>query len=382
MASVSFLIDEFTGSDTQVLVTLEDQGTDTVRVTLEVEDDTTGNIGDVLGFFADFNDSFTLTEDMTITAVSSTPGPINSTSESSPGAGVLFLDDSGSADDGTTDVDSNVNLNGGGPPSSRRLFEMAVQIGTGGIGSGDDFQSVTFDLSAPGLDINDFAEVGVRMQSVGPEGSGRGGSSKLAGDVPCFLPGTLILTDNGEVPIEALKIGDRVQTADGALESVKWIGRLTTTAQQIKNPLRGMPILIKAGALGDRLPKRDLYVSPDHAMFVDGLLINAGALVNGVSIVKTEPTEAFTYYHVELDKHALIVAEGSATESYLPQQEDRYLYDNSAEYEMLYPNQSNMILWPLEYPRVSSTTTVPRYVRKNLMAIAEQLDGAKELQLV
>ena len=379
MASVTFLIDEFTGDDSQVQVTLTDQGTDTVRVTLEVEDGTTGNIGDLVGFFADFNNSFSLSEAMTVSPVSSSPGTITSASEASAGSGVLFLDDSGSTSDGTTDVDNNVNLNGG-PPPQRRTFEMAVQVGTGGIGGGDDFQSVTFDLSAPGLDVTDFGEVGIRMQSVGPEGS-RGGSSKLAGDVPCFLPGTRILTANGEVAIEELQIGDLVQTADGSLEPIKWIGRLTTTASQLKNPLRGMPILIKAGALGDNLPKRDLYVSPDHAMFVDGLLINAGALVNDVSIVKTEPTEAFTYYHVELDKHLLIVAEGSATESYLPQKEDRYCYDNGAEYEELYPNQCNMILWPLDYPRVSSYTTVPRYVRKNLMAIANQLEGAKALQL-
>ena len=205
-----------------------------------------------------------------------------------------------------------------------------------------------------------------------------------AGDllVECFLTGTHILTDRGEVAVETLQIGDKVQTAEGSLEPIKWIGRQTATAEQLKNPLRGLPILIKEGAFGNNLPKRDLYVSPDHAMLVDGLLINAGALVNGVSIVKTEPTEAFTYYHVELDKHALIIAEGAAAESYLPQKEDRYLYDNGAEYEALYPNQSNMILWPLDYPRVSSSTTVPRYIRKNLMAIANQLNYAEALQTV
>lgn len=197
----------------------------------------------------------------------------------------------------------------------------------------------------------------------------------------CYLTGTLILTDKGEVPVEDLKIGDLVHTAEGRLEPIKWVGIQTTNPQRVKNPLRGYPVLIKAGALGNQLPKRDLYVSPDHAVLFEGLLINAGALVNDVSIIKTEPTETFTYYHIELDKHALLFAEGVPAESFLPQKEDRYCYDNGAEYEELYPNQCNMILWPLDYPRVSSYTTVPRYVRKSLMAIAQQLDSAKALQL-
>ena len=108
---------------------------------------------------------------------------------------------------------------------------------------------------------------------------------------------------------------------------------------------------------------------------MDGLLINAGALVNDISILKTTPTEAFTYYHVELEQHALLVVEGTHAESYLPQKEDRSIYDNGEEYETLYPAGSKIVLWPLDYPRVSSTATVPRYVRKRLMAIAHQLYG-------
>ena len=189
----------------------------------------------------------------------------------------------------------------------------------------------------------------------------------------CFLTGTLILTDKGEVAVETLQIGDLVETAEGTLEPIKWIGRQTREPHQVRNPLRSYPIHIKPGALGNGLPHRDLFVSPDHALLFEGLLINAGALVNGTSIVKTEPTETFTYYHVELDKHALLVAEGTAAESYLPQKEDRLVYDNGAEYEELYPHASKIILWPLDYPRISSAVTVPRYIRKQLDQIATAL---------
>ena len=189
----------------------------------------------------------------------------------------------------------------------------------------------------------------------------------------CFLTGTHILTDKGEVAVENLEIGDNVVTAEGKLEPVKWIGYQTVAPHQVKNPLRGYPILIKEGALGNNLPQRDLYVSPDHAMYFEGVLINAGALVNGTSIVKTEPQEAFTYYHVELENHALLLAEGASAESYLPQNEDRLAYENGAEYEELYPHGSNLMLWPMDYPRISSWNKVPRYMRKKLNLIAEEL---------
>lgn len=191
----------------------------------------------------------------------------------------------------------------------------------------------------------------------------------------CFLTGTHILTDQGEVPVEALTIGDRVRTADGTLQPVKWIGHQTRHPNQIINPLRSYPIHIKTGALGYGLPHRDLFVSPDHALLVDGLLINAGALVNDISILKTTPTDPFVYHHVELEQHALLVAEGTAAESYLPQKEDRLTYDNGAEYADLYPRNNILCYWPLKYARISSTRQLPRFVQKRLAQVAKMLDG-------
>ena len=191
--------------------------------------------------------------------------------------------------------------------------------------------------------------------------------------IPCFLTGTRILTANGYKPVEELEIGEKVQTADGNVKEIKWIGYRTCDPNQITDTLRSYPILIKAGALGDNLPLHDLYVSPNHSMFVDGLLINAGALVNDISIVKTEPTETFVYHHVELENHCLLVAEGSATESYLPQKLNRDEYDNFTEFDALYPNGNNLMLWPMDYPRISSWSKVPRFVSKKLLAIAYQL---------
>jgi hypothetical protein len=240
--------------------------------------------------------------------------------------------------------------NNGGPTETQ-----ALQTGSPAIDAGSNPLGLTTDQRGTG-----FPRV-------------VGSSADIGAYEECFLTGTLILTDKGEIAVEALTIGDQVLTAEGQIETIKWIGRQTREPNQVQSPLRGYPILIKAGALGNHLPHRDLYVSPDHALLVDGLLINAGALVNDITILKTEPTETFIYHHVELENHALLIAEGAFAESYIPQKEDRMAYDNGAEYEELYPHGSKLMLWPMDYPRVSGKNKVPRFVTQKLLRIANQM---------
>ena len=271
------------------------------------------------------------------------------------------LDGDGSADDLAVSnfTSNNVSVllgDGSGGFSAQTTFSVGNGADSVAIGDLDS------DGSANDLAVSNFT------------------SNNVSVLIECFITGTNILTDQGEIAVEDLKIGDTVITATGQPENIKWIGKQTIEPYQVKNPLRGNPVLIKAGALGNNLPCRDLYVSPDHAMFVDGLLINAGALVNDISIVQTEPTESFTYYHVELENHCLLVAEGTAAESYLPQKENRAEYDNFAEYEELYPDGSNLMLWPMDYPRISSWNKVPRFVSKKLLKIAHELFG-QEIKL-
>ncbi|MDR9403806.1 MAG: Hint domain-containing protein [Halothece sp. Uz-M2-17] len=198
-------------------------------------------------------------------------------------------------------------------------------------------------------------------------------------DIECFLTGTLIATEHGEKAVETLQIGDYVKTADGSLERVKWIG-IQTYYRAFATPFRSHPILIKAGALGKGIPKRDLYTSPDHALYLEeGILANAGALMNGVSIIQIEPpAEKFYYYHVELDRHALLLAEGAPAESYLAQG-DRLVYDNGEEYAELYPYETARL--PMSYPRASSKRQVPRYVKQRLANRAEMLSKQTPVQV-
>jgi hypothetical protein len=135
----------------------------------------------------------------------------------------------------------------------------------------------------------------------------------------CFLRGTLIATEAGETPVEDLREGDLVATlmnGEMVLKPVVWIGhRHVTRAKDA--PDDAYPVRIRAGAFGENLPRRDLLVTAEHCLLADGHLIPARMLVNGGSITVAREISDYTYYHVELERHGILLAEGLPTESYL-----------------------------------------------------------------
>lgn len=184
----------------------------------------------------------------------------------------------------------------------------------------------------------------------------------------CFMPGTLVATPAGDVPVETLERGDLVLTAEGRAAPIVWMGR-QTVSRRFADPLRVLPVRIGAGALGEGLPRRDLLVSPDHALFLDGVLVHAGALVNGSTIrQETEVPERWTYWHVELANHALVLAEGVPAESFVDNAE-RLAFDNWAEHQTLYPDGRPSLEMP--FPRAKSRRQVPLSLRRRLAALAE-----------
>ncbi len=186
----------------------------------------------------------------------------------------------------------------------------------------------------------------------------------------CFMPGTLIATPSGERAIETLSIGDEVLTADGRAVQVRWIGRQTIAAR-FANPDRALPIRIRAGALGDGLPLRDLLVSPAHALLVDGILVNAGALVNGTTIRREDDVpEVFTYYNIECAAHELILAEGVAAETFVDNV-DRGAFDNAAEHTALY---GDVTIPEMDLPRATAHRQVPAATRQRLAQVAAAMD--------
>jgi hypothetical protein len=130
------------------------------------------------------------------------------------------------------------------------------------------------------------------------------------------------------------------------------------------DPLRVLPIRIEAGALGENLPARDLLLSSDHALLIGGVLIQAGALVNGTTIRRERDVpQVFTYYHVELEDHSLILAEGVPAETFVDNV-DRMAFDNWDEHLARWPNGREIAEMPLA--RAKSARQVPPAVRAQL----------------
>ena len=191
-------------------------------------------------------------------------------------------------------------------------------------------------------------------------------------DVICFYPGTLIATPDGEKAVETLQAGDLVLTADGKSAPVRWMGRQTVSTR-FADPLRVLPIRIKAGALAEGVPARDLLVSPDHALLVSDVLVQASALVNGVSVLREANVPVtFTYHHVELADHSLILAENTPAETFVDNV-DRMAFDNWAEHEALTDASA---ITEMNLPRAKATRQVPLAIRDHLARRATALFGA------
>jgi autotransporter passenger strand-loop-strand repeat protein len=157
------------------------------------------------------------------------------------------------------------------------------------------------------------------------------------GGTPCYCRGTLILTDQGERPVETLAIGDRLVTQSGALRPIRWIGRRSYAGRFANGNATVLPVCFKAGSLAAGQPRRDLFVSPLHAMAIDGVLIPAALLVNGITILQADTIDQVDYIHLELDTHDVIWAEGAASETFIDDG-SRGMFHNAQDYAARYPD--------------------------------------------
>lgn len=135
--------------------------------------------------------------------------------------------------------------------------------------------------------------------------------------VPCFAAGTRILTRRGEVAVEELVVGDEAMAlVGGGFARITWIGQRHIDCTRARRPADVWPIRVRAHAFGPGRPHRDLLLSPDHAVHVGGELFPVRYLENGITVLRA-PVDAVSYFHVELERHDVVLAEGLATESYL-----------------------------------------------------------------
>ena len=146
--------------------------------------------------------------------------------------------------------------------------------------------------------------------------------------IPCFTPGTLIATPKGEVPVESLCAGDQVITRDNGIQTIRWTGaRHLDWAALSSNP-HLKPILIRQGSLGNGLPERDMLVSPNHRMlvandrtalyFAEHEVLVAAKHLTGAKGVQAVDSMGTSYLHFMFDRHEVVLANGSWTESFQP----------------------------------------------------------------
>lgn len=146
--------------------------------------------------------------------------------------------------------------------------------------------------------------------------------------------------------------------ADGTDVRIKAIGE-TFVNPRLCNPKTMNPIQIAKNALGQGMPSRDLMVSPDHAIEIDGVLYTAGSLANGDSISQLPrmPLDGFTYYHIETENHALVLANNVPAETFID-------YAGRTGFEHSAPSVGSITEMALQ--RVSGAAMVPASLKNRL----------------
>ncbi len=146
--------------------------------------------------------------------------------------------------------------------------------------------------------------------------------------VPCFTPGTAIATPRGEVPVETLKVGDRVITRDNGIREVRWVGRRELSFAELQAARHLRPVLVEQGALGNGLPKRDMLVSPNHRLliandrtalyFEEHEVLVAAKHITAARGIRSVDVLGVTYIHFMCDRHEVVMANGAWTETFQP----------------------------------------------------------------
>ena len=173
---------------------------------------------------------------------------------------------------------------------------------------------------------------------------------------PCYCRGARLLTDHGEVAVEDLAIGDLVVTASGDFLPVKWLGHRELDCRRQPDPRAVWPVCVSAGAFGEQLPTRDLWLSPGHCVAAEGVLMPIRVLINGRTIGQIE-TDRVEYWHVELERHDILLANGLPAKSYLDTG-NRTAFVNGGDFLELHPDFE-----PKDGPRPACrrSSRVPRW---------------------
>lgn len=193
--------------------------------------------------------------------------------------------------------------------------------------------------------------------------------------IPCFASGTRIATPDGLVAVEDLRPGMLVLTVAGGPAAIRWIGRRTVTCARHPRPASVWPVRVRAGAFDDAVPARDVWLSPDHAVYANGVLIPVRHLIDGAAIAQV-PREAVTYWHVELPRHDVILADGLPVESYLDTG-DRAAFANGGRVVSLAPGFGSHVREAAGYAPLVVTGAEFAAVRAHLAARRARARGSR-----
>ncbi len=203
-----------------------------------------------------------------------------------------------------------------------------------------DFKTIVWtNLSVPGSAITS-GNSGFGDEAVGVFTAK--GSTVVQGyiaTIACFAAGSMIGTPDGPVAVEDLKAGMIVDSLFGGAQPVRWVGRRRVDCRHHPNPSSVWPVRVRQHAFGQNQPCRDLYLSPDHAVFVEDVLIPVKHLIDGDAVCQVLQNRV-TYYHVELEQHDVLSAEGLAAESFLPDA-DRSAFENGGGVTQLHADFSH-----------------------------------------
>ncbi len=206
---------------------------------------------------------------------------------------------------------------------------------------------------------------------------GNGGLALVTTPIPCFREGTHLEGEHGPVAVEALQPGMRLRTAGGALRETVWIGHSRVDCRRHPRPHDVLPVRVAAGAMGEGLPLCDLWLSPDHALFVHSHLVPVRYLINGATIVQEaagsqENAGHVRYFHVELATHDILLAEGLPVESYLDTG-NRGAFANGGAVAMAAPDFSRRVWDAAGCAPLCTGGAVVAAIRERLLAQAVRM---------
>ncbi len=282
--------------------------------------------------------------------------------------GYNISETTGASGGGSAGLDTwtlNVTLNGTGVTTVSGDFDE-IPLGGGGateasngysVGapSTSDFGTITSFNAADGtftftIDraavFDSGSDQTVTFTVTGDDGGASDTDTVILNLLICVARGTLIETASGPVPVEDLRRGDMVRTADGRAQPVRWIGSRRVSAFELARDPALHPVRITAGALGAGRPARDLLVSPQHRVLIEdwraelmfgegAVLVPAKALVDGTSVRIEAGLNKVEYFHVLFDAHEIMLTEGLPTESFHPGQYALREMDRAARDEVL-----------------------------------------------